>query len=83
VSLAGVQLVRKTQAGFVSRPTTEIASLLKAVYGERSMPLQSRLGAITQALNGGDYATAMIAAVHTQTPELPRQRCGSREPMRS
>jgi hypothetical protein len=70
VSLAGVPLVRKTPAGFVPRPTTEIASLLKAAYGERPMPLQSRLGAIAQALNSGDFATAMIAAVHTQTPEL-------------
>jgi hypothetical protein len=34
------------------------------------MTLQSRLGAITQALNRGDFATAMIAAVHTQTPVL-------------
>jgi hypothetical protein len=34
------------------------------------MALQSRLGAITQALNRGDFASAMIAAVHTQTPEL-------------
>jgi hypothetical protein len=70
VSLAGVPLVRKTQAGFVPRPTTEIASLLQAAYGERPMPLQSRLGAIVQALNSSDFATAMIAAVHTRTPEL-------------
>jgi hypothetical protein len=48
----------------------EIASLLKAAYGDGLMVLPSRLGAIAQALNSGDFATAMIAAVHTETPEL-------------
>lgn len=70
VALADVPLVRKTQAGFVPRPANEIASLLKAAFGERPTALQSRLGAITQALNRGDFASAMIAAVHTQTPDL-------------
>src|ERR1700743_695898 len=70
VALAGVALVHKTQAGFVPRPAADIASLLKSAYGEQPMALQSRLGAITKALNRGDFATAMIAAVHTQTPEL-------------
>jgi hypothetical protein len=70
VALAGVALVRKTPAGFVPRPANEISALLKSAYGEQPMALQLRLGAITQALNRGDFATAMIAAVHTQTPEL-------------
>jgi hypothetical protein len=70
VSLAGVPLLRKTQAGFVPRPAAEIALLLKAAYGGNPMPLQFRLGAITQALNSGDFAGAMIAAVQTETPEL-------------
>jgi hypothetical protein len=39
VSLAGVPLLRKTQAGFVPRPDSEIACLLKAAYGEK--PLRS------------------------------------------
>jgi hypothetical protein len=68
--LAGVPLLRRTQAGFVPRPAPEIASLLKAAYGDDPTRLHSRLGAIAQALNGGDFATAMIAAVHTRTPEL-------------
>ncbi len=68
--LAGVPLLRKTQGGFVPRPAPEIASLLKAAYGDDPTRLQPRLGAIAQALNGGDFATAMIAAVHTRTPEL-------------
>jgi hypothetical protein len=32
--------------------------------------LQSRLGKIAQALNSGYFAEAMIAAVHTRTPEF-------------
>jgi hypothetical protein len=44
--------------------------LLKAAYGEDSTGLQSRLNAIAQALNRGDFAAAMIVAVHTRTPEL-------------
>jgi hypothetical protein len=31
---------------------------------------EPRLGVIAQALNSGDFAEAMIAAVHTRTPEL-------------
>lgn len=70
VALAGVPLLRKTHAGFVPRPAFEITSLFKAAYGENPTALQARLDAIAQALNRGDFATAMIAAVHTETPEL-------------
>jgi hypothetical protein len=34
VALAGVPLVRKTQAGFEPRPANEIASLFKAAYAK-------------------------------------------------
>jgi hypothetical protein len=54
----------------VPRPYSEITSLLKAAYGDDSTGLQSRLDVIAQALNRGDFAAAMIAAVHTRTPEL-------------
>jgi hypothetical protein len=70
VSLAGVPLLRRTRAGFVPRPTSEITSLLRAAYGEDPTWLQSRLAAIAQALNSGDFSSAIIAAVHTRTPEL-------------
>ncbi len=70
VSLAGVPLLRRTPAGFAPRPTSEIALLLKAAYGGNSTELQSRLDAIAQALNRNDFVAAMIAAVHTRTPEL-------------
>jgi hypothetical protein len=70
VSLAGVPLLCRTRAGFVPRPNSEIASLLKAAYGDEPTRLQSRLVAIAQALNRRDFAAAMIAAVHTRTPEL-------------
>jgi hypothetical protein len=68
VSLAGVPLLRRSVAGFVPRPAPEIACLLKASYGEDPTNLQSRLGAIAQALNSGDFARAMFAAVHPRTP---------------
>ena len=64
-SLAGAPLLRMTPGEFVPRPDFEIASLLKAAYGadgDGSL-LHSRLGAIAQALNNGDFALAAIAAV--------------------
>ncbi len=72
VSLAGVPLLCRTQAGFIPRPASEIAPLLKAAYGtDGDAPrLSLRLGAIAQALNSGDFALAAIAAVQTRTPEL-------------
>jgi hypothetical protein len=68
--LAGVPLLRRTRTGFAPRPAPEIASLLKAAYGADPTKLPSRLGAIAQALNDGDFALAAITAVQTQTPIL-------------
>jgi len=65
-----VQLLRKAQTGFVPRPQPEIALLLKTAYGKDPTGLQARLDAIAGALNSGDFAQAMIAAVHTRTPDL-------------
>ena len=62
VSLAGVPLLRRAHAEFVPRTASEVALLLKAAYGKDLPGLQSRLGAIAQALNSGDFALAMIAA---------------------
>ena len=73
VSLAGVPLLRRAQAEFVPRPASEVALLLKTAYGKDLPGLQSRLGAIAQALNSGDFALAMIIAVHTPTPELSQE----------
>jgi hypothetical protein len=72
--LAGVPLLRRTQAGFESRPAPEIAALMKAAYGPDGDPvlLQSSLGSIARALNGRDFGLAAIAAVQTRTPELSR-----------
>jgi hypothetical protein len=70
VSLAGVPLLRRTRAGFIPRPAAEIVALLKAAYGHDRTALQSRLPAIAQALNCGDFAMATIAAVHTRALEL-------------
>jgi hypothetical protein len=73
VSLAGVPLLRRAHAEFVPRRASEVALLLKTAYGKDLPGLQSRLGAIAQALNSGDFAPAMIAAVHTRTPELSHE----------
>jgi hypothetical protein len=72
-SLAGVPLLRRTPRGFVPRPASEVALLLKAAYGEDPTGLPLRLGAIAQALNRQDFALAAIAAVQTRTPELSRE----------
>lgn len=73
LSLAGVPLLRKTKAGFVPRPSNELASLMKAAYGDDPTRLQSSVGPIAQALNSGNLARAAITAVLTGTPELNRQ----------
>lgn len=72
LSLAGVPLLEKTREGFAPRPAPEIASLIQAAYGADGDPirLESSLGVIARALNGGDLAYAGIAAVLTRTPEL-------------
>lgn len=53
ISLAGVPLLRRTQAGFSPRPAFEVATILRAAYGESPIGLQFRLEAIAQALNRG------------------------------
>jgi hypothetical protein len=76
VSLAGVPLLRKTRAGFVARPAAEISSLLKTAYGDQPMTLpprlESRLGAIAQALNSGDFANAAIAALRVNPDSIDK-----------
>src|SRR5579864_3748399 len=68
VSLAGVPLLRSTQAGFVPRPACQIATLLEATYGVQrdASWFYSRLSAIAKALNRGDFAL----------PRLPRFKRG-------
>ena len=72
LSLAGTPLLRRTEAGFLPRPAAEIASLMKASFGEGGDAgrLASSLPAIAHALNGGELARAAIAAVLTRTTEL-------------
>jgi hypothetical protein len=70
VPRAGVPLLRKTRMGFVPRLASEIATLLKSAYGKDHADLQLRLRAIADALNSGDFAKAMIVAIHSRTPEL-------------
>jgi hypothetical protein len=72
LSFAGVPLLRKTDAGFTPRRTDEIESLVGAAGGEDIDPaaLSRSLKAIAVALNRGDLAYAMTAAVLTRLPEL-------------
>jgi hypothetical protein len=72
LSLAGVPLLRNTEAGFVPRSAPEIVFLIKAAYGAEvdQTQLQPSLGIIAQALNSGDLVRATMAAVLTRTPEL-------------
>jgi hypothetical protein len=72
VSFAGVPLLRKVDTGFAPRPATEIESLIRAACGGNvgTAALSRSLDAIAHALNRGDLAYAMTAAVLTRLPEL-------------
>src|SRR5258708_2547039 len=70
--LANVPLLRKTAEGFALRRHDEVRALLLAAYGEvpDTGRLTKALSAAAAALNGGDFALAMIAALHLRLPEL-------------
>jgi hypothetical protein len=72
LSLAGVPLLRKSAAGFAPRLSGEIEALVKAAYGaEATSPeLLRSFSAVAQALNRGNLALAMTAAVLIRLPEL-------------
>jgi hypothetical protein len=71
--LAGVPLLREAVGGFAARAPAEIAALLACAYGDG--PDAPRLSAggletVARALNQGDLAKAMTAAVFLRLPEL-------------
>jgi hypothetical protein len=68
-----IMLKQKARAGCRFNDSTQSHPALKAAYRKDPTVLQSRLGAIAQALNSGDFVKAMITAVHTRTPELSPQ----------
>src|SRR5262249_54504912 len=70
VSLAGVPLLRKTEAGFEPRPASDLALLIEAAYGPDPTRLRSSLGIIAGALNAGNLTRATMAAALTRTPKL-------------
>ena len=72
VSLAGVPLLRKVDTAFAPRPIAEIESLIRAACGENVgvAALLRSLDSIAHALNRGELAYAMTAAVLTRLPEL-------------
>jgi hypothetical protein len=71
LELAGVPLLRKGAQGFAPRSAEEIAALLRQAYGEDGPAVApSGLRTVAEALNRGELAKAMIAAVHLRLPEL-------------
>ncbi len=72
LSLAGVPLLQKTKAGFKPRPAGEIGVLISAACGKGadSGAVLPGLGVVAHALNHGEIARAMIAAVLMRLPEL-------------
>lgn len=72
VSLAGVALLRKTDAGLAPRPAHEIEALIKGAYGRDAdvIRLESGLRVASEALNRGDIGRAMIATVLLRLPDL-------------
>jgi hypothetical protein len=72
LSFAGVPLLRKTELGFAPRRAEEIESLFRAMRSDDVDPaaLSRSLDVIARALNRGDLAYAMTAAVLTRLPEL-------------
>ena len=72
VFLAGTALLRKTEAGWVTRTAGEIDALIQAAYGREVDPgrLMAGLGAAAKALNEDDLGRAMIASVQLRLPDV-------------
>jgi hypothetical protein len=73
LALAGVPLLRKGLDGFTPRAPGEIEALLLSAYGDGGWTTTlsaSGLATVAEALNRGDLAKAMMAAVFLKLPEL-------------
>jgi hypothetical protein len=72
LTLAGVPLLTRTEAGFRPRPVWEVDRLLGRAYRTNVDldGLMGGLGAVARALNDGEMARAMIAALLLKLPEL-------------
>jgi len=72
VALAGAPLLKMTVAGLAPRPIGEIDQLLKAAYGPSfaAACVLTGLNLIAEALNRGDLARAMVAAVQLKLPDV-------------
>jgi hypothetical protein len=72
VTLAGVPLLRRTEAGLEPRLVGEIDVLAKAAYGAAldTAALRRGLCVAAQALNDRDLGRAMMATLHLKLPEL-------------
>ena len=72
LTLAGVPLLKRTAAGFQPRPAWEIDRLLVRAYRTDidGDGVAAGLGTVARALNEGEMARAMIAAVLLKLPAL-------------
>src|ERR1700743_1589472 len=72
LALAGVPLLRKSDAGFFPRSAEEIDALVRAAYGDdvTAAFLLPGINAVGRALNRGEIAHAMTAAVLMRLPEI-------------
>ena len=75
LSLAGAPLLRKSDTGFARRSTTEIEALIQAAYSGHIAvtDLLPGINAVVRALNRGELARAMTAAVLMKLPALDWQ----------
>jgi hypothetical protein len=71
-TLAGVPLLQRTTAGFTPRPAREISALMKSAYGRDIDPrsLLPGLDVVARALNQGDVARGMVAALRLKLPDV-------------
>jgi hypothetical protein len=72
LTLAGVPLLRRDERGFIPRPQAEIQQLINRAYGTGAdtISVMRGLSVVARALNSGEMARAMVAAVQLRLPEL-------------
>jgi len=72
LTLAGVPLLKRTEAGFQPRPLEEIGRLIGRAYQTDAdiAGLMGGLNAVARALNGGEQTRAMVAALLLKLPDL-------------
>lgn len=74
-ALGPIRLLVKTAAGLAPRPTEELSAVLGYTFGRPldCSRLSQGLGAVSRALNEGDFARAMIATTQLGLPCLDEE----------